>query len=205
MSEIKIERRWLDELQLFTNELIGLESGSDIEILFIGVGIIEKSLDYLIRTHLRSKDAKSIDRAYGMAGPLGTFSSRILTARLFGVISDHVAHDIDLIRIVRNKFAHEFALREFSDDRVSGKISNLKIVSSVDMKKELPEAAIEEDGYVQGRKTSFVIMDSNRNVATYTTEFTESSSPRDLFINSVKALYSILSAQFVVAVYSKPE
>jgi len=64
-----------------------------------------------------------------MAGnaPLGTFSARIKTARALGLITEDERHDLDILRDLRNAFAHEvganFAERSVRDQCRSLKLS----------------------------------------------------------------------------------
>jgi DNA-binding MltR family transcriptional regulator len=43
----------------------------------------------------------------GFNAPLGTFSARITGALALGVISEDEYHDLEIIRVVRNHFAHQ--------------------------------------------------------------------------------------------------
>jgi len=54
----------------------------------------------------RSVTGKSADGLFKERGPLGTFAARIDAAHAFGLVTDSERRDLDLIRQIRNAFAH---------------------------------------------------------------------------------------------------
>jgi histone deacetylase complex regulatory component SIN3 len=60
----------------------------------------------------------------GFNAPLGSFSARIAAAHAMGLISDAEQRECDLIRKVRNEFAHKIKM-SFDDKRVQGLCSAL--------------------------------------------------------------------------------
>jgi len=54
----------------------------------------------------RSVTGKSADDLFKERGPLATFAARIDAAHAFGLITDSERRDLDLIRQIRNAFAH---------------------------------------------------------------------------------------------------
>lgn len=61
----------------------------------------------------------------GFNAPLGTFSSKILATFALGLISEDEYRECEIIRRVRNAFAHAITT-SFKDDRVKDLCSNLK-------------------------------------------------------------------------------
>src|SRR5690606_10585365 len=58
-------------------------------------------------------------------GPLSSLSSRISACRLMGLITESEKNDLNLIRRVRNKFAHQEHGLKFEDDPISSMCSSL--------------------------------------------------------------------------------
>jgi hypothetical protein len=56
-----------------------------------------------MRSNLSSKDCKGL---FDEHGPLGTFASKIATAYAFKLIGPICRGDLDLVRLIRNEFAH---------------------------------------------------------------------------------------------------
>jgi hypothetical protein len=87
--------------------------------------------------------------------PLGTFSSRIKTAHALGLITKDERHDLDVIRDIRNAFAHQ----------VGGDFTELSIA---DQCRSLKHSAGEEaDSRTQFRSSALVLIArlANRGVA----------------------------------------
>lgn len=55
----------------------------------------------------------------GGTAPLGTFAARIKATFALGLISQHELHECELIRKVRNEFAHRVHGTTFSDPKIS--------------------------------------------------------------------------------------
>jgi mannitol operon repressor len=71
--------------------------------------------------------APTKDLLNGNNAPLGTFSSRLNLAYSLGLISEYEYHDCNIIRKIRNDFAHKFELEfSFTDQKVSALCWNLK-------------------------------------------------------------------------------
>ena len=61
----------------------------------------------------------------GFNAPLGTFSARIRMAYSLGLVTTHQQADLDLLRRIRNEFAHNWEPISFSDRKISAHISAL--------------------------------------------------------------------------------
>src|SRR5882724_12017155 len=69
---------------------------------------------------------KIVDELFeGGNAPLGTFSSRAKLAYTLALISEPEFHDIDLIRRIRNEFAHD-TKASFANDGVKSRCGQLK-------------------------------------------------------------------------------
>jgi len=67
--------------------------------------ILEECLDEILKTFL--KDGRSTEKLLdGFNAPIGTFSSKNTLANALGLITDIEYREIDLLRRIRNNFAH---------------------------------------------------------------------------------------------------
>lgn len=84
-------------------------------------------LDDLLQTVLealliKNKSGKSL--VYGFNAPLGTLSSRIVACHAMGLISDEEFQKCDIIRKIRNEFAHKMKM-SFGMDPVRGMCTSM--------------------------------------------------------------------------------
>jgi hypothetical protein len=61
------------------------------------------------------KDEKQFEKAFGPNGPFAGMSSKITMCAVLGILVGDMAHDLNLLRKVRNKFAHELKEISFVD------------------------------------------------------------------------------------------
>ena len=92
--------------------------------VLISTGYLEQMLKEILSSFLM-KD-KIVDELFeGGNAPLGTFSARAKLAYTLGLISELEFHDIDLIRRIRNDFAHDMKA-SFLNAGVKSRCSHLK-------------------------------------------------------------------------------
>ncbi len=92
------------------------------------VGVLAPAyLDALLEDLLRDFfiEGKSADVLLRPDGPLGTFSSKIDAAHALGFINDDTQRDLNLIRKIRNDFAHQVDLHSFEDDPIKNRCAEL--------------------------------------------------------------------------------
>lgn len=82
---------------------------------------------YAARQALNSDDKRQL---FDFNGPLGTFSSKILVAYAFNLFGPDTRHDLDLIRILRNEFAHSRRSFNFEMSAVKNVCNHLKAPDS---------------------------------------------------------------------------
>jgi len=81
-------------------------------------------------------DAGSDDALFANNGPLSTFSAKILLAFRLGIISARERSDLEVVRKIRNRFAHEVSLNSFTDQSTRDLCRNMETpieMLSVDM------------------------------------------------------------------------
>ncbi|NLS13847.1 hypothetical protein HGP28_13195 [Vibrio sp. SM6] len=86
-------------------------------------------LDEQLKTLLNRKlvdDAKVKERILGTSGAIDSFSSRIDLAYLLGLIPKNFRDDLELIRRIRNEFAHTAQKMDFETDAIKSRCFLLK-------------------------------------------------------------------------------
>jgi hypothetical protein len=104
-----LRRYYKDRLTIADTEDLRSElfGESDRAKIILVSTILEDALVYRIMTSLTFKpDEKESDYIFRFDGPLGSFSSRIEIAYIFGLIDKSVAEQLHLIREMRNACAH---------------------------------------------------------------------------------------------------
>jgi hypothetical protein len=126
------EPAYLRKLKEFTRgprsiaDLFALESElsygtSDRAVAVLMGAIVEDTLRSLVLSHMR-EDLNSEDRnrLFGPDGAMGTFSTKTMLAYALKIIGPITRHDLDLLRTLRNEFAHSrrplnFGVKEVAD------------------------------------------------------------------------------------------
>jgi DNA-binding MltR family transcriptional regulator len=101
-----------------------LEGESDRAVVIVAVAKLDQLLRDLIVARL-VPSSKSDDELVDGDRPLGTFSARISIAFRLGLIDAEFARSLDLIRRIRNEFAHEARLASLSSDEHIKRVKEL--------------------------------------------------------------------------------
>jgi hypothetical protein len=108
---------------------------SDRGAALVGAALLDARLERLLLAHmLPGKVAGEL--VNGRNAPLGTFSARINLCYALGLITTAERHDLNLVRSIRNEFAHREHGITFSDDRITGLCSSLNSRRSTKMIEE---------------------------------------------------------------------
>jgi hypothetical protein len=83
-----------------------LKSESDRAAIVIAGSLLEDELASRIRRSMRALSKDESASLFGFDGPVGTFSSRILTAYAFGLIDSRDRELLNIVRELRNACAH---------------------------------------------------------------------------------------------------
>lgn len=94
-----------------------LTGKSDREIAIIGVAYIEDILTTMLEARIvpGGIDLKSQD----------SFSFKVKLARAVGILKKTVYDSLKNISYIRNKFAHEYSMEKFCDEKLSSKIDSI--------------------------------------------------------------------------------
>jgi len=111
----------LDEIKL----------GSSRAAIILAVASIDDVLRAAISCNFIHLPGREEDQIFSGNGPLSTFSSRIKIAHAMGLISKKVRSDLDVLRKIRNKYAHGTKDIDLSDDDQKKSITNLNALSGI--------------------------------------------------------------------------
>jgi hypothetical protein len=109
------------EAQAFRN---ALSSESDRGCALFAAAYLDSSLSDLLFVSLVPNNKIEVDLFKGTA-PLATFSSRIKMAYYLGLISQPCRRDLDIIRGIRNDFAHKLEIGSFEVQAVQDRCTAL--------------------------------------------------------------------------------
>lgn len=122
----------LDSLSRFLEYFQG---ETDRGAALIGAAMIESKLENLLKSTLVDNFSKS-ELFNGHNSPIGTFSSKIKLSHALGLISDKEAREANLIRKIRNVFAHDLEEVTFSSQPVCNYCLELQASTPGDLKNE---------------------------------------------------------------------
>lgn len=94
---------------------------TDRAAIILTTSLFENALGTLIKIYLAPTGAKNDVLCDGPTAPLSEFSSKIQLAQRLGLISQKFANDLNIIRKIRNEFAHNV----HGSNLDSGKIKEL--------------------------------------------------------------------------------
>ncbi|AEJ01072.1 hypothetical protein Nit79A3_1228 [Nitrosomonas sp. Is79A3] len=104
---------------------IELEKDTDRSVAIVAAALVDDVLkELLARKLLPHKDKENC--IFSKPGsPIGSFSSRINAAYQLGLISSLMYRDLQLLRKIRNEFAHEPFALSFDDPSIKSKVIEL--------------------------------------------------------------------------------
>lgn len=113
------------------DDVVALESEmygeNDRATIVMSTVIVESALEVFVKDKLRPTINSDDNRLlFDYVGPLGTFSSKTLIAYAFNFFGPETRHDLDLIRTLRNGFAHSRRSFGFTTPEVATLCAELK-------------------------------------------------------------------------------
>ena len=86
-----------------------------IVVAILGYVLVEHELDYWLRRRFKRNDKKMWEKLLDERGPLRSFAAKITIGHAFGIYDAKVEHDLNIVRTIRNAFAHSKKLLDFDD------------------------------------------------------------------------------------------
>lgn len=102
-----------------------LEGESDRAVILIVAECISNLLEIKLKNEFRHGNSESQKKLFGATGPFATFSARISVAYCAGWIDRDIYHDIEVIRGIRNRVAHNIDKLDFDTEDIRKKIESL--------------------------------------------------------------------------------
>lgn len=103
-----------------------LQNETDRGCALMAAEFLSNELAALLRRRFVD-DPRACDNALEDAnGPLATFSSRIESAYLLGVIGPNARRELHLVRKIRNDFAHDYKPLDFNVERIANRCRELR-------------------------------------------------------------------------------
>lgn len=103
--------------------LTTLTKGSDRDAAILGGSILEELLNRLLRKKLVQSSIFK-DAIENSNGSLSTFSNKIQLSYLMGLISKKMYDNLNIVRKIRNEFAHEIVGSSFENEQIKLKVEN---------------------------------------------------------------------------------
>ena len=144
---------WLKKMVTWRLDWPVLES--DRGNVITDAAFLDDALKMLLETAMKHFDAPTsvVEKLLqNPMAPLSSFSSRLSAARAFGLIDDELYDNLELIRDVRNLFAHHQGDLDFSDDGVKRILAELKSKKSTRARRFFLDAPYPIADYLKSAK-----------------------------------------------------
>ncbi len=118
----------VDDALAFEAEAYGFNDRARTIILG---SVLESALEEFLRSKTRpSLNSDDRNALFDLSGPLGNFSSKILVGYAFNWYGPNTRHDMDLVRLMRNAFAHSQKNMDFEAPAVAAMCAQLRAPES---------------------------------------------------------------------------
>jgi hypothetical protein len=96
----------------------------------LGAVLIEHELETLLRRRFHRQGEDTWADLISDRGPLGTFSQKITAGHAFGIYDKEMRGNLDIVRHIRNAFAHSKKLIDFSHELVRKELKKMAFSKS---------------------------------------------------------------------------
>lgn len=112
-----------EDVEYFSQFLGEFQGETDRGAALVGAALIDERLYRLLESHfVACKEPKELLK--GGNAPIGSFSARIKIAYCLGLITELEFKECELIRRIRNEFAHQVHGLTFADNKVNDLCNN---------------------------------------------------------------------------------
>lgn len=132
MAKKKLRELSRQELSIdeFETSLSALESPatSDMIVAILAATLVEYQLEQVIKLNFRRSDSSTWSRMTDSAGPLRDFHSKIVLGHALSSFDEHIRQNLNIVRDVRNAFAHSRMLLSFDHSEIDSELRKIKVV-----------------------------------------------------------------------------
>lgn len=90
------------------------------------VTLVERRIDDLFKTALR-QDKAIHNELFQPTGALGNYAVKLRLAYMLGWFGKDIYNDLKIVGQIRNRFAHDINATDFSDQKISAWLKNMKV------------------------------------------------------------------------------
>lgn len=102
-------------------------ASSPIAQAILGALIVEHDLEQSLRRRLAVKDDAAWLEMLEEQGPFNSFSKKITAGFALGLYNKAIRDNLDIVRVIRNAFAHSRKIIDFDHPLVSAELSKIKV------------------------------------------------------------------------------
>ncbi len=113
-----------------------IREASDRTAAIVMGAFVERELEQWIVKVLPRRDEETIEKLYERDGALGSFYAKIYLGYALGVYDETTRDNLDIVRRIRNAFAHTPQQIGFETDAVKNEIEKLKPTTSMELLSE---------------------------------------------------------------------
>ena len=88
--------------------------------------LVERRVDSLFEAALRP-DKKNYDELFQPSAALGNYGAKVKLAYMLGWIHEDIYRDLLILAKIRNRFAHAIEAKDFSDQKITTFLGNMKV------------------------------------------------------------------------------
>lgn len=114
-----------EDIKYFSEFLREFQKETDRGAALVGAALIDSRIERILLSHL-ANDGIAQDLLNGGNAPLGSFSSRLKLAYGLGLITELEYKECDIIRRIRNEFAHQVHGLTFTAPKLTDLARNLR-------------------------------------------------------------------------------
>jgi len=132
------------ETRTFFDVIHEIECGSPRAVAVVGGAFVEEHLTKVLRWRLVKERIKSNvdlqEEMFRPGGPIGDFGNKINLAYLMGLISKDAWKELNDIRLIRNRFAHNVENNNWNFDWIISRCNNLVLWEKIKIKVQKSDA-----------------------------------------------------------------
>lgn len=126
-------------------------------VAILGASLVEHYLETLLRPRFTRHDDILWGDIIGDDGPIGTFSKKITMGYALGIYDAYIEHDLNVVRIVRNAFAHDRHVIDFNNDLIVEELRKILLPTKGNKSVKLSLALAIEAAETNG-KAAYIIL-----------------------------------------------